>query len=395
MAGIKQELESNAKLARDYPAACGIGPVWKSSEIVLRNGVCVMARGTGGRVLGLKHRGKRPSLVIGDDLNQRGDATSPTLRQRKLDWFLKDVLKVGNRRTNFLAAGTSIHREAIVCSLSENPLWTSRRFKSVLRWPERMDLWVAWERLLTNLGDTNREATARAYYAANSIEMERGAVVLWPDEYPLYTLMCERAEAGESAFASERQDEEGRDGLTEFPDEWFTPQMWFSDWPEGVIGKAYFLDPSKGRTDKPGDWQAHVWGGWSRKYNALFVEADLRREPGPQMVERSVRQCKAFGASSVTIETNSDNVDLLFPMFKDTLAKMGAGLGFDGIHHTDPKLGRIRSLGPYLCRGQIKVRQTPGGKECVSQLRDVPSGQHDDGPDALAGLLRRVQTLLR
>lgn len=26
----------------------------------------------------------------------------------------------------------------------------------------------------------------------------------------------------------------------------------------------------------------------------------------------------------------------------------------------------------------------------MSQLRDVPNGEHDDGPDAASGLLRRV-----
>lgn len=385
---IKTELEGNERLLKAYPDAAGVGPVWRDSKIVLRNGVCITARGTAGRVLGLKHAGTRPTLVIGDDLNQRGDAYSPTMRRRKTEWFLKDVLKVGTPKTNFLTAGTSIHREAIVCELSRNPAWSVRRYKSIVSWPERMDLWAKWESLFANLGDENRSATAREFYDANRMEMERGSAVLWPDRYSLYDLMCDRAESGPGPFASERQDEEGTDGTTEWPTDYFdSPSLWFHDWPDDLMFKTYFLDPSKGRQDKPGDYQAHVWGGWSKKANALYVECDMRREPGPEMVGRAIDYAKQFGAATVTIEGNSDGVGLLYTEFKRAASDRGAAIGLDAVHHTDPKLSRIRALGPLLARDQIRIRNTPGGKMLVDQLRDVPSGEHDDGPDAASAML--------
>lgn len=393
---IKTELESNEDLAKGYPNAVGVGPVWRDSKIVTRNGVCVVARGTAGRVLGLKHNGTRPTLVIGDDLNQRGDAYSPTMRSRKIDWFLKDVLKVGTPQTNFLTAGTSIHREAIVCELSRNPAWTTRRYKSITSWPKNMDLWSRWESLFANLGDENRAATAWEFYQSNRVEMEAGSAVLWPARYSLYDLMKDRAESGPGPFASERQDEEGTDGSTEWPSSYFDrPDLWFFDWPDELMAKSFFLDPSKGRQDKPGDYQAHVWGGWSKQHNCLFVEADLRREPGPEMVQRAIDHARRFGAGTVTVEGNSDGVGLLYPMFKELCERGGKMVGYDAIHHTEPKLSRIRGLTPWLARGQIRVRSTPGGKMMVDQLRDVPSGQHDDGPDALTSLVRLIQGRLR
>jgi predicted phage terminase large subunit-like protein len=396
LAAIKSELEHNAELRRAYPDVRGVAPVWKSDVVKLRNGVMVMARGSGGRIRGLTNGNRRPTLIVIDDANKKEDVYSPTMRRRVIDWIDKDVMPVGEpQHTNFVSVGTAIHREAVVCHLGTSPTWETRTYKAIQRFPDRMDLWGKWEQVLSNLGDPDRVRAAADFYAANSIEMTKGASLLWPERFPLDFLMRERATLGAGAFDSEYQDTPGTDGATEFPPQWFTESIWFHDWPEDLAGKAYFLDPSKGRTDKPGDWQAHVWGGWSRERKAAYFEADLRREPGPAMVERAARQARAFGASSVTIETNSDNVDLLFPMFRETLANLACGLGFDGIHHSDPKLGRIRSLGPYLARGQIRIRQTPGGRECVSQLRDVPSGQYDDGPDALAGCLRRVQTLLR
>ena len=74
-----------------------------------------------------------------------------------------DVLKVGEPGTNFVVAGTSIHREAVTCVLSDNPGWRSRRYKSVLKWPDALDtLWAEWERVLMNLADPGRLDAARA-----------------------------------------------------------------------------------------------------------------------------------------------------------------------------------------------------------------------------------------
>jgi hypothetical protein len=391
---IKAELETNAALEMGYPRVFGAGPVWRDDSITLRNGVTIVARGSKGRVLGLTRGATRPSLVIGDDLNERGDAYSPTMRRRKLEWFFKDVMKVGTPRTNVVVAGTSIHREAVVCELTRNPAFTTRRYASILEWPQRMDLWAKWESLYANLGDANRQQTARAFYDQHSIEMDAGVVLLWPSRYPLYDLMCDRAEAGPSAFASERQDEEGMDGATEWPASYFDrPDLWFHDWPDDLVGKAYYLDPSKGKDSHAGDYQAHVWGGWSRGQNALYVEADLRREPVTDMIGRAVDQAAAFGCG-VTVETNA-TMGLILPEFQRQMDQRKKPVGLQGIANTDPKLLRIRGLGPLLSRGQIRVRNTGGGKLLVDQLRDVPSGEFDDGADGLAGLWRRVQTLVR
>jgi predicted phage terminase large subunit-like protein len=383
---IRAEVEGNERIRADYPTVAGTGPVWRDDRVVLRNGCCIAARGSAGRVLGLKHGAHRPTLVIGDDLNQRADAYSPTLRRRKTDWFLKDVLAVGTPQTNFIVAGTSIHREAITCELTTSGVWRTRRYQSVLRWPERMDLWAEWERRLTNLGDDGREQAAAAFYAAHRTQMDNGGEVLWPSRYPLVELMRIRAQ-DQRAFQSERQDEPGTDGSTEWPPDYFDrPDLWFDEWPDDLAGRAYYLDPSKGEGSKAGDWQAHVWGGWSKGRNALCVECDCRREPTTDMVGRAITNAMAFGCP-VTAETNS-TMGLLMAEFERQAS--GKAVGLQGINNTDAKLQRIRTLGPFLARGQVKVRNTAGGRELVSQLRDVPNGEYDDCPDAASGMLRRV-----
>ena len=53
----------------------------------------------------------------------------------------------------------------------------------------------------------NRNEQARAFYEANSLEMDRGAVVLWPAWESLFALMTMRWTMGDYAFRAEKQNE--------------------------------------------------------------------------------------------------------------------------------------------------------------------------------------------
>jgi hypothetical protein len=169
---VRRELENNAPLAASYPDACGKGPSWKVDSLVLRNGVLIEAFSTGGNVRGTIHRSRRPSLVIGDDLQNKDHVVSALKRYRCWQWLTRDVLPVGTPDTNFLILGTALHREAIVCRLQTTPGWRSRLFKSIEKWTERMDLWQEWEQLLLNWEDPDREARAREFYEQNRRAME-------------------------------------------------------------------------------------------------------------------------------------------------------------------------------------------------------------------------------
>lgn len=394
LAAVKRELEFNPALAASYPGACGVGPVWRTDKITLRNGCSVVARGAGGRILGLTEGAARPTLVVGDDLNQRADAYSPTLRRRKTDWFMRDVLNVGEPRTNYLAAGTPIHREAVVCELDRNGGWQTRRYRSVLRWPDNLDLWDEWGRVAFNLADPDRLANARAFYEDRRAEMDAGAVVLWPDREDLYSLMLKRAEIGPAAFNSEKQDTPGTDGAAEWPAEYFDwPGLWFEDWPRAWVCKVVSLDPSKGVESKPGDYQAHVKVGLGRD-GILYVDAELRREPVTEMVRRSFALAKGWGpVNSLYIEDNG-TMGFLKPEAERAEKELGTKLPWETATHTRPKRLRLLAAGPYLARRQVRVRNTPGGRMLVEQWRDVPTGEFDDGPDAAGSGIRRLEELV-
>ena len=110
---IKVELTENSELANAYPEAFGKGNVWRSSGIVLRNGVAIEAYGTGQRLRGRRRREHRPSLIICDDLQNDDHITSMTSRDHSRSWFHGTLMKAGNAKTNVVNLATALHIEAI------------------------------------------------------------------------------------------------------------------------------------------------------------------------------------------------------------------------------------------------------------------------------------------
>jgi hypothetical protein len=168
---IKRELESNDALAEAYPDAGGKGVVWRSDRIRLRNGVQIDAYGTGAKLRGRKSGVSRPSLIVIDDPQNKDHIVSELQRRRSLEWMMKDVLNAGNPQTNYVVAGTALHRECIVCTLEKTPGWDTRAFKNIIQMPYRMDLWGRWKEILLDWEDEHREAKALEFYLAHQREM--------------------------------------------------------------------------------------------------------------------------------------------------------------------------------------------------------------------------------
>lgn len=393
---VRAELEGNERLAADYPAATGPGPKWQQRHVQLNNGAVIQAIGTGGRIRGRRAKQARPSLVVFDDVENNDSITSPAKRAKAWRWATREVIPAGSAGTNYLSVGSALHRDCVALQLGRLAGWTGSTYRAVHRWPERMDLWAEWERLATNWSDPDRAATAAAFYAARRPAMDAGAEVYWPERWPLHRLMERRAEIGAAAFDTEYQGVPSVEGLTEFPPEWFDDRpglpLWFDNWPhaEDTVYVAQSLDPSKGRTDRPSDFQAHVQGTYTRR-GTLYVEGHMHREPAPRMVARSLDLARTRpGLRTLAVEDN-EGLGLVQPEFERQAAERGMRVPLCAVHNLVSKASRIRWLATYLSRGQIRFRRTRGTQILVDQLRDWPGGDHDDGPDALEILVSAVE----
>jgi predicted phage terminase large subunit-like protein len=278
--------------------------------------------------------------------------------------------------------------------LHDNPGWTSRVFRSIEPWPERMTLWQQWESIYTDRHTPRAAQAARAFYDANRPAMDAGAGVLWPQREDLYTLMCMRVESGRSAFEREKQNSPTSPEMCEWPEEYFDEGIWFDVWPAGLAVKILALDPSKGADSRNGDYSAFVRLGVDRQ-GVLYVEADLARRPVPQIIADGVEHYRQFGPDGFGVEANQFQ-ELLAGLFDAEFRRQGM-LGVHPwlIHNELNKLVRLRRLGPYLAARRLRLKNdSPGTRLLLDQLRQFPTADHDDGPDALEMALRLAAEML-
>ncbi|MEN6405530.1 MAG: hypothetical protein ABFC77_03565 [Thermoguttaceae bacterium] len=391
---IKAELLDNRRLAADFPEVAGRGSVWRANAVVLRNGVTIEAFGTGQRIRGRRRRANRPSLIVCDDLQNDGHIHSAQQRANSRTWFHGTLMKAGTSRTNLVNLATALHRDALAMELGRTPGWTSHTFRSIVRWPDNMGLWQQWEAVYTDLTKPRRKAVARHFYERHRPMMDAGAIVLWPEEEDLYTLMCMRIESGRTAFEREKQNSPINPDLCEWPESYFDASIWFDQWPDPLVVKTMALDPSKGRDARHGDYSALVLLGVDRQ-GTVYVEADLARRPTPQMVAESVEWFCRFRPDVFGVESNQYQELLAGEFEREFQRRAVLGVRPASIENHTAKTVRIRRLGPYLSSHRLRLKSnSPGTRLLFEQLQEFPIGDHDDGPDALEMALRLAAELL-
>lgn len=393
LANVKTELKSNARLATHYPRACGSGARWRADAIELPNGVAIEAYSTGQRIRGRRRGEHRPTLIVCDDIQNDAHMSSGQLRESSREWFHGALLKAGTPTTNFMNLATALHRDALAMQLQTTPGWHSRLFRAIEQWPIREDLWHEWEQRYTCSGDPEAGETARKFYQQNRELMHQGAVVLWPEVEDLYTLMTMRLESGRTAFEREKQGEPIDLEGCEWPADYFGEHIWFDQWPDNVQLKTLALDPSKGTDARRGDYSAFVMLAIDTA-GVLYVEADMARRPTPQMVTDGVALCQRFRPALFGVEANQWQ-ELLAAQFAAELRRCGRpDIQPATVNNYTNKQVRIRRLGPHLSQRRMRFRRnSPSTQLLVDQLRDFPSGTHDDGPDALEMALRLAEEL--
>lgn len=370
---IKAELEFNPRLKTDFSDVCGQGRVWQAGTIVTANDIKVQVAGSGKKLRGLRHGPYRPDLTILDDIENDEQVRNPEQRDKLNAWLTKTVLPLGGvgQKYDVIYIGTILHYDSVLNRTLNNPFWKGIKFKAMLKWPDRMDLWDRWEELYRNEG----ELVADAFYQTNKAEMERGAETSWAARGVL-ALMKIRARDGHAAFDSEYQNDpvSGEDAP-------FTQSMQF--WAELPADLVYFgaLDPSLGKAGASRDPSAIIVGGYQRSSGKLFiVEAQIKKRLPDLIIEDVIRlhaqyKCKLWFVETVQFQE----------FLKDELVKRSAAKGIPvparAVKPIADKLLRIETLQPHMANGLILLHANQ--QTLIQQFRHFPKADHDDGPDAV------------
>ena len=104
-----------------------------------------LAKGSGQKMRGLKWNGKRPGLIICDDLEEDEQVENIDRRTKFRRWFYRALLPCRRRGGKVRMHGTILHEDAVQARLMKSSVWTTRLFKAHagfddftdILWPEQ------------------------------------------------------------------------------------------------------------------------------------------------------------------------------------------------------------------------------------------------------------------
>lgn len=179
-----------------------------------------------GNPLGMRYpmpdgRELRPDLILIDDPSDRDTARSPARTRENCAKIDADIMGLGGPGASvaaLMACSVKMQGDTASHYLSDEtaPDWDGVRYKHIISWPEDMKLWEEWNKVrLAGYKTKDKDRAAKAFYKKHRAAMAKGMEVYWaaridgrrkdPDAY--YTAMYEYYRLGQSAFASEHQND--------------------------------------------------------------------------------------------------------------------------------------------------------------------------------------------
>lgn len=220
---------------------------------------------------------------------------------------------------------------------------------------------------------------------------------LWPERWPAEVMERRKRQAGHWWHSIYQGNPKGS-SMANFPDSYFA-NIWADDdefpEPKDCLISAAFLDPSKGKNARKGDYQAQIWVGFR---NGLFyVDSDIDRKPVSKMVRDYVTFNRERRTAFVGLEANAWQ-DLLADDYWEVCNEIGYNADRPIlVEQRVNKHVRIERLGKWFDKRLLRFRKSASNELLIRQAKAFPYGDHDDGPDALeaaiALLCRSVDAL--
>jgi predicted phage terminase large subunit-like protein len=227
--------------------------------------------------------------------------------------------------------------------------------------------------------DASRIARTKAmdFYATNKVDMDQGAVVLWPERMNLMKLMEKRAER-RLAFNSEYMNGPIDETTRVFHTIHFYKAEDLNLDECDIFGA---VDPSMGQS-KRSDPSAIISIATHRRSGIMYViDVDIKRRHPDEIIQTIFRKARMLKYSLFSVET------IAFQQFmKDEIVKRSAQQGIylpvREFKSTVRKEIRIASIEPLLSSGQVRLLETQ--RDLIEELQYFPKAVHDDGSDVLS-----------
>lgn len=129
---IARELQGNTDLTSQFQIK--EFPVDMKTDIVVKfadgHQCRIIARGSGQKMRGLKWNGKRPGLIVCDDLEEDAQVENKESRERFQRWFFRALLPVRRAGGVVRVHGTILHDDSLLAKLIRSKTWKTALYKA-------------------------------------------------------------------------------------------------------------------------------------------------------------------------------------------------------------------------------------------------------------------------
>ena len=149
LSNISEELHENELLRADFPIERF--EVDQKTEIIVKmadgHRFRILARGSEQRIRGAMWNGKRPNLLVCDDMEDDEQVESKDRRAKFRRWFFRAAKQALSRSGRIRVHGTILHEDSLLSRLRKNKTWSHQFYKahesfddfSNILWPQRWD----------------------------------------------------------------------------------------------------------------------------------------------------------------------------------------------------------------------------------------------------------------
>lgn len=351
---IKTQLSDNEKITTlwgDFAPSRNAALKWRDDYIETLNGVTAAARGRGGQIRGLIRNGKRPDLIVCDDIEDEESVKTVEQRKKARKWLLgtvKPALKKIGIHGRMIMMGTALAPDALLMNLKNDPTFLSIIFGAI---------------------DRDGEALWADNMSLDALEKTKQSFILGGELGSYYLEYHSLVRTDDTAL---------------FDSSHFRYQAMTRD---DFVGVSLVCDPAIS-TSAEADFCSFGVVGIDARGRCQVLDIFMKRGMDPrEQIDKFFELNHFWRPTHRGVEANAYQKSLIFQIKADMFEKSrqyGAEVYFPitAITNKAKKAERIRGiLAPRYRSGYIvHQRRFP---ELEQQLLDYP-GKHDDGPDVIA-----------
>jgi phage terminase large subunit-like protein len=356
ISSIKHELETNTLIKQDYGeikgkviedfTLQGEGEEWQKQNIVLSNGVRILARSRGQKVRGLRHLQHRPKLVVVDDPEDGEWVRTKENRDKTDRWLHSEIIPgMDVKKGKLVVIGNLLHMDALLSRLKV----PGTGFK-VLEFPlidkDGKCTWPAMYPTEQSLKDKERDMGTVPWQremllkiVAEEDQIVKPEDITYYDALPLNSVAAMKGHGIDLAISQKEN----------------------ADYTTIVSGEVFYVDNTPKIFIRPNPYNEHVTfhnfmqrvrniPGELKGANIFFVEDVAYQKAAIQEMER-----------------------MMLPVVP--------------MKPTTDKRSRLQVIAPYIKNGTVQFPRT-GCEQLLGQVFNIGVESHDDLCDGLTTLIQ-------